>query len=120
MVNNTVPVYMAGTQGHVFFCLHGAGSSALSFAPLAESLKATSTVVSFDFRGHGGHSRPDENNLSVDVLVQDTLEVLEYVRSKLPDRSIVLLGHAMGGAIAVKTLGYIERELAGSDLAKSI
>ena len=39
MINNTIPIYIAGTQGHVFVCLHGAGHSAMSFAVAAEKLK---------------------------------------------------------------------------------
>ena len=116
LINETVPVYTAGTQGYVFLCLHGAGSSALTFAALAEQLKATSTVVAFDWRGHGGHSRSDEMNLSADVLVQDTLEVISFVRTKFPERSIVLIGHAMGGAIAAKTLQLIDTEMNESEL----
>jgi protein phosphatase methylesterase 1 len=54
-MNDQVPVYIAGTEGHVFICLHGAGHSAMSFAALAKHLKLTSTVVAFDFRGHGKH-----------------------------------------------------------------
>ena len=83
---------------------------------MAEQMKSLSTVVAFDWRGHGGHSREDEANMSTDVLIQDALEVLEYVRTKFPERSIILLGHAMGGAIATKTLNTIEREMNGSDL----
>ena len=66
-INDQIPIYYAGTQGHVFFCLHGAGHSALSFAALAQILKGpefNSTCVSFDFRGHGGHYCDDETNLS--------------------------------------------------------
>jgi hypothetical protein len=36
LINETVPVYTAGSAGHLFLCLHGAGSSALTFAALAE------------------------------------------------------------------------------------
>ena len=35
-----VPLYSAGTKGHVILCLHGAGHSALSFAHLAKILKS--------------------------------------------------------------------------------
>jgi len=59
-----VPVYYAGSKGHVFICLHGAGHSAQSFAAFAKIMKATSTVVSFDFRGHGTHFRDDETVMS--------------------------------------------------------
>lgn len=67
MLDDKIPVYHAGKQGHVFFCLHGAGHSALSFAPLAKIVKGDQfkgTLVSFDFRGHGGHYHEDETNLS--------------------------------------------------------
>lgn len=64
LINDTVPFYIAGSQGIVFVCLHGAGHSAMSFAALAEKLKGQHTVCSFDFRGHGGHSREDELEMS--------------------------------------------------------
>jgi protein phosphatase methylesterase 1 len=38
-IDGQIPIYVAGTQGHVFLCLHGAGHSALSFAALAKNLK---------------------------------------------------------------------------------
>lgn len=79
-INDVVPIYIAGTEGHVFVCLHGAGHSAMSFAVLAENMKQTSTVVAFDWRGHGEHDRGDEEQLmSQEVLINDTLEVLNYV-----------------------------------------
>ena len=80
----------------------------MTFAALAEKLKVTSTVVAFDQRGHGGHSRADESNMSTDTLVQDTLGVLNHVHQKFPTRSIVMVGHAMGGALASKTMNHIE------------
>lgn len=48
-----IPMYTAGTNGHIFLCLHGAGHSSQSFAALAKFLKQNSTCISFDFRGHG-------------------------------------------------------------------
>ena len=72
-INDMVPVYIAGTEGHVFVCLHGAGHSAMSFARLAETLKPTSTIVAFDWRGHGTHEREDANEMSQETLIADTL-----------------------------------------------
>lgn len=54
--DDKVPLYSAGTKGHVILCLHGAGHSALSFAHLAKLLKSEendSICCAFDFRGHG-------------------------------------------------------------------
>ena len=42
--------------------------------------------------------------MSQETLINDTLEVLNYVHEKYPDRSIILIGHSMGGAIATKTV----------------
>ena len=67
MIDDKIPIYHAGNKGHVFFCLHGAGNSALSFAPLAKIVKSdkyAGTLVSFDFRGHGGHNHENEGDMS--------------------------------------------------------
>lgn len=63
----------------MFLCLHGAGHSALSFASLAKHMKGESTVVAFDFRGHGDNYCEDETNLAEDVLVNDTIDVFKYI-----------------------------------------
>ena len=119
-INETVPVYIAGNQGHVFVCLHGAGHSAMTFAMLAEQLKKTSTVVAFDWRGHGTHAREDETNMSQETLIADAVEVLTYVHQRFENRTILVLGHSMGGAIATKTVSHIEKEMPDSDLKKAI
>ena len=62
-IDQVVPIYTAGTQGHVHVCLHGAGHSAMSFAAVAEKLKSTSIVIAFDFRGHGIHECENEGDL---------------------------------------------------------
>ena len=36
MINETIPIYIAGAQGHIFLCMHGAGHTAMSFAVFAE------------------------------------------------------------------------------------
>jgi protein phosphatase methylesterase 1 len=78
-MNDIVPIYHAGTEGHVFICMHGAGHSAMSFAALARHLKITSTVVAFDFRGHGKHFTENETDLSEVTLVKDSIEVIKYI-----------------------------------------
>ena len=120
MINDTIPVYTAGNQGVIYVCMHGAGHSAMSFAVLAEKLKPTGTVVAFDWRGHGSHTREDETNMSQDVLIAEALEVLNYVLEKYLNRTIIVIGHSMGGAIASKTLKKIETEMQDSELAKAI
>ena len=119
-IDDRVPLFIAGNQGHVYVCMHGAGHTAMSFAVMAEILKPTSTVVAFDWRGHGENTSPNPADMSQANLISDTLEVLNYVHAKFPERTIILVGHSMGGAIAVKTINHIETQMAGSDLEKCI
>lgn len=88
-------------------CLHGAGHSALSFAALARELKGTSTVISFDFRGHGDHYCENETDLSEDTLVADSIAVFKVISEMFRDSSIIMVGHSMGGSIATKTCSKI-------------
>ena len=106
-LDEQIPIYHAGTQGHVFLCLHGAGHSALSFAALAKYMKEQSTVVSFDFRGHGDHYCENEGDLSEETLITDTIRVFRHVAARYKDASIILVGHSMGGSIATKASARI-------------
>eukprot|EP00727_Mastigamoeba_balamuthi_P009819 m51a1_g546 putative protein phosphatase methylesterase (1000) ;mRNA; r:434232-438902 len=96
-------VYFAGKGQTVFLMLHGAGYSALSFALVAARLKRTSTVIAFDQRAHGWTSTDDDADLSAKTLVNDVVDVANAVLVDYPDSPVVLVGHSMGGAIAVKT-----------------
>lgn len=46
-------VFRAGNEGALYFCIHGAGHSALSFALLAKEVKKFGMLVAFDLKGHG-------------------------------------------------------------------
>ena len=53
----------------------------MSFACLAKNMKSHSTVVAFDFRGHGDHFCDNETDMSEETLVRDTIEVVRHVSS---------------------------------------
>lgn len=120
MIDNVVPLYRAGTNGHMFVCLHGAGHSAMSFAAFAEKMKNESMVYSFDFRGHGTHFTENETDLSEETLINDTIKVLEYIHTKNPTKAINLCGHSMGGSIATKTAWKITQEMKDTKLYKAL
>lgn len=46
--------------------------------------------------------------------------MIQYVHEKYPNRTIILVGHSMGGAIATKTMHHLETEMSDSDLCKCI
>ena len=96
----------------------------MTFSVIAETLKEENTVISFDWMGHGEHvqseDQEDEARMSQANLIDEAIEVLTFVHNKYPDRTIILVGHSMGGSIAAKTLSHLEREMAGQDIQKCI
>ncbi len=107
--NGTLPIYISGENGPNLVCLHGAGHSGLSFAPLA-LVNKNYRIISFDFRGHGYNTQTPSNDLSEKTLINDTIEVLNHVHEKYPDENLILIGHSMGGSIATKTCCQILKE----------
>ncbi|SCV99467.1 LAFE_0A03796g1_1 [Lachancea fermentati] len=96
----------------VFVFHHGAGSSALTFAPLARELSArldgVCGVFAFDARGHGD-SRPlppcETVDYALDAFVGDFHALLDrFLASQLASLprekiSLLLVGHSLGGSI---------------------
>ncbi|KAF5188476.1 phosphatase methylesterase [Thalictrum thalictroides] len=98
--NDVFHIYMAGSEGPVVFCLHGGGYSGLSFALSTSKIKEKARVVAMDLRGHGKSSTENELDLSIETLSSDVLAVLKTMyKDSLP--AIVLVGHSMGGSVAV-------------------
>lgn len=73
-------------------------------------MKPTSTIVAFDFRGHGDHHCANENDLSEDTLIEDSINVFKKVGAMFSNASIILVGHSMGGSIATKTCQKILKD----------
>ena len=107
--DGTIPLYIQGEQGPNIICLHGAGHSGLSFAPLA-LINKNYRIISFDFRGHGFNTQTPHNDFSEKTLINDTIQVLNHIHEKYPDENLIILGHSMGGSIATKTCCQILKE----------
>lgn len=84
MIHDQIPLYIAGDSGPIIFCLHGAGLSALSFAALAREMKTDTTLISFDFRGHGA-SLMQMDDMAEATLIQDALNVLKHVSFEMEE-----------------------------------
>lgn len=101
---NVFRVYRLGSEGPILFLLHGGGFSALSWALFATSVTsmAQCQVLAMDIRGHGNTHTDNDEDLSAFTLAKDVGDVL---KTMYPDDSIppvVLMGHSMGGAVAVR------------------
>lgn len=94
----------------------------MSFAVLAKELEEYLTLITFDWRGHGNSTKPIHDDLSEETLINDALNVLIFVANheKYHERSIIVCGHSMGGAIASKLVTFISKSTEHAELYKKI
>ena len=87
--------------------LHALGLDRCAFDPLRHALGGAFDLLSYDHRGHG--SRASEESFTLEMLVDDALDLIRWV-----DRPVHLLGHALGGVtamLATKSLPSAVRSL---------
>ena len=90
------------SSGPVLFLLHGGGYSGLTWALFAKEIiaKVDCRVVAPDLRGHGDTCTSDDTDLSANTMASDIASLWTDLFSE--DRpQIILVGHSMGGALAV-------------------
>jgi acylglycerol lipase len=81
---------------------HGLGEHGGRYAGLASRLVDKGhAVYAIDHRGHGRSSGPRANIERFDYLVADLGAFVGQARREHPDVPLVLLGHSMGGAVAL-------------------
>lgn len=103
--SDTFVVYKAGQgPGPLVVFLHGGGFSGLTWAVLTSELitKVEAKVAAIDLRGHGDTTTSDDLNLSIDKLSEDVCSVVNKLVGGETERpGVLLVGHSMGGALAV-------------------
>ncbi|XP_071567572.1 protein phosphatase methylesterase 1 [Temnothorax nylanderi] len=103
---NVFHVYIKGTEGPLLVLLHGGGFSGLTWAELTKSIMTMvlCRVMAIDLRGHGDTHTTEDEDLSADTLASDVAAVIDSIAHDVP---IILVGHSMGGAIAVRAAPLI-------------
>nr|XP_009674115.1 PREDICTED: protein phosphatase methylesterase 1 isoform X1 [Struthio camelus australis] len=101
---DTFRIYKSGSEGPVLLLLHGGGHSALSWAVFTSAIinRIQCRIVALDLRGHGETKVRNPEDLSAETMSKDVGNVVEALYGDLPP-PIMLIGHSMGGAIAVHT-----------------
>ncbi|XP_067948362.1 protein phosphatase methylesterase 1-like [Watersipora subatra] len=93
--------YRKGSSGPLLVCLHGGGFSALTWALFSKELveEVECRVLAIDQRGHGDTETDDDADLSIETLSTDVGAIIGELYPDPPP--LVLMGHSMGGAVAV-------------------
>ena len=98
-------IWHAGGGPDPIVCLHGITAQHRAFNAVARYLEASRGLVGVDLRGRGDSDKP-ESGYSLEAHAADVVRVLDH----LGHRSAVLVGHSMGGFVALKTaLRFPER-----------
>lgn len=98
---NSFRVYRLGSSGPLLVLLHGGGFSALTWAVFSKTIVelVECQVVAIDLRGHGDTCTADDSDLSIQTMMSDVVSVVQALFPMPPP--IILMGHSMGGAVAV-------------------
>jgi pimeloyl-ACP methyl ester carboxylesterase len=89
-------------------CLHGLGGSALNFGLVAPALAEGRRVLVPDLLGHGRSSAP----VGSEPAVEAQLQMLERMVDREVGAPIVLVGHSMGGILALLLAGRAPEKVA--------
>jgi pimeloyl-ACP methyl ester carboxylesterase len=85
-----------GGSGRLVLLIHGLGLTQRSWARVSHRLEKRFRVVTYDQRGHGASARASDYSRS--ALLRD----LEAVVAELALNEVVLVGHSLGGHLAVE------------------
>jgi len=99
----------SGSAGTPCVLLHGRGECSGVWRTLTEAASADRRFISIDLRGHGDSSWDPERAYDARTLAGDVLEVLLALNIRKP----VLIGHSLGGSVALHLTGMLEQFTSG-------
>jgi 2-hydroxy-6-oxonona-2,4-dienedioate hydrolase len=119
LLNNNIKMrYLESKQGvhisdrHILF-IHGLGSSADRWLDIPDALSMYYHTMAVDLIGFGGSDKPTDVNYTIEQFSEFILQFIEKIGLSGDDRKITLVGHSLGGYIAVdfatRNQGLIEK-----------
>jgi len=109
---------IAGKGDPAIVLIHGWATDANYWNAQIDPLKAKFTVVAIDLAGHGGSTK-SRNDWSMEKYGEDVTTVLQ----RIPNQQLILVGHSMGGTVALeaaRTLGNRVIGIVVVDALKSV
>ncbi|HET6264741.1 MAG TPA: alpha/beta hydrolase, partial [Usitatibacter sp.] len=98
-----------GKDGLPVVFLHSFAGDSSHWASQLAHLRHHRRALAIDLRGHGKSAAPRDDSYSVAAFAKD----LEAVVEKLQLPRFVLVGHSLGGAVAIKYAGQHPNRVAG-------
>ncbi|MFF1919763.1 alpha/beta fold hydrolase [Streptomyces sp. NPDC058221] len=87
--------------GRPLVLVHGYTGALTDWDPVAADLAADRTVITYDHRGHGGSDHGPAGSYTIDRLVSDLGRVLAWAHAEFSTERVDLVGHSMGGVVAM-------------------
>jgi pimeloyl-ACP methyl ester carboxylesterase len=109
----TIQIDDGGTGGVPVLFIHGFSGNSSHWASQLTHLRPRRRAAAMDLRGHGGSDAPVDGDYAVVSQAADVLAVLDV----LDAGPAVLVGHSLGGAIAIAVAGRDPTRVAGLVLA---
>jgi lipase len=98
-------IWRSGSGQDPVICLHGITAHHRAFNALARHLGPSRSLVGVDLRGRGDSAKP-ESGYGLEAHASDVIRVLDHLGLS----NTVILGHSMGGFVALKVaLSYPDR-----------
>lgn len=89
--------------------VHSLAGNSSHWAAQLHHLRQTRRAVAIELRGHGRSDQPDNGDYSIAAIAEDVSAVVDALKL---DR-FVLVGHSMGGAVALSYAGQHPERVAG-------
>ncbi|EAL66587.1 protein phosphatase methylesterase 1 [Dictyostelium discoideum AX4] len=125
---NTFRIYESNVDvvdnGYLFVFLHGGGYTSLSWSLVVDKIKKKNLekkvrMMCYDCRGHGETKTSDDSNLSIETMVDDCANLINYYQDIIYKNEgggggnddddqkerlkVIIVGHSMGGSVVIKT-----------------
>jgi len=101
--------YKPVTYDHTLLCTHGNSSSANAYEALFQLLNKNTRLISLSFNGHGESDVPENNSCSIKEYISSLVSFI----SILGLEEYTIVGHSIGGHVAIESVPFLDENLEG-------